>query len=103
MALRRVPIRRVGNRHNLYLNGDRELVMFTGLLCGVMIFVVQSWLAAFLGIALWFYGLWVLRKMAKSDPLMRKVYFRALRYQAYYPPRATPFRNNTETQARQYK
>jgi type IV secretion system protein VirB3 len=31
MALRSVPIRRSGVRNNLFLGGDRELVMLTGL------------------------------------------------------------------------
>ena len=29
--LRRVPIRRIGNRHNLFMGGDRELVMLAGI------------------------------------------------------------------------
>ncbi|NMQ07993.1 conjugal transfer protein TrbD, partial [Candidatus Accumulibacter phosphatis] len=32
MALRKIPIRRAGNRDNLFMGGDRELVMFSGLL-----------------------------------------------------------------------
>ena len=32
MALRAIPIRRAGNRINLFMGGDRELVMFTGLI-----------------------------------------------------------------------
>ena len=31
MALRTIPIRRAGNRDNLFMGGDRELVMFSGL------------------------------------------------------------------------
>ncbi|WP_279061794.1 hypothetical protein [Bilophila wadsworthia] len=33
--------------------------------------------------------------MAKADPLLRFVYIRHRAYQAYYPPRSTPFRVNT--------
>ena len=32
MTLRTIPIRRAGNRHNLFMGGDRELVMFAGVL-----------------------------------------------------------------------
>ena len=56
MALRTIPIRRAGNRHNLFLGGDRELVMLAGLLAfGAVLTVAsaphapQSWLA--LGLA----------------------------------------------------
>ena len=38
MALRAIPIRRAGNRENLFMGGDRELVMFSGLLAGALIF-----------------------------------------------------------------
>jgi type IV secretion system protein VirB3 len=46
--------------------------------------------------------IYVLRLMAKADPLMRQVYFRHRRYRAYYPARSTPFRINRESQALRY-
>lgn len=102
MALRRVPIRRAGNRDNLFMGGDRELVMLSGLLSVVLIFSVQSLVSAVIGVLLWFVALFLLRQMAKADPRMRRVYLRNRRYQAYYAPRSTPFRINTPAQARQY-
>lgn len=42
MALRAIPIRRAGNRHNLFMGGDRELVMFSGLLAFALIFSAQE-------------------------------------------------------------
>ncbi|HAU0230585.1 TPA: conjugal transfer protein TrbD [Legionella pneumophila] len=95
MSLRTVPIRSCGNRASLFMGGDRELVMFSGLLSAILVFAAQDWLAAFVGIALWFLSLKGLRLMAKSDPHMRSVYLRQRSYQAYYPARSTPFRNNT--------
>lgn len=103
MALRTLPIRRAGNRHNLFMGGDREMVMFSGLLAAILIFAAQDWLAAGVGLGAWFIALWILRKMAKADPKMRFVYLRNRRYKPYYPPRATPFRNNTAAQGKQYK
>ena len=102
MALRTIPMRRVGNRNNLFMGGDRELVMFSGLLSAVLIFVAQDWIAFFLGSLGWFATLWVFRKMGKADPKMRFVYLRHRRYKSYYPPRATPFRHNTIHQEKQY-
>lgn len=102
MALRRIPIRRAGNRNNLFMGGDRELVMLSGLLAVVLIFSVQSIAAAVLGVSLWFTALFILRQMAKADPRLRHVYLRNRRYQPYYAPRSTPFRINTPAQARQY-
>lgn len=103
MSLRSIPIRRAGNRHNLFMGGDRELVMFSGLLAAILVFATQDWIALFIGIGLWFLSLWMLRLMAKADPQLRLVYLRQRRYQPYYPARSTPFRVNTGSQERQYK
>jgi type IV secretion system protein VirB3 len=103
MALRTIPIRRVGNRHNLFMGGDRELVMMAGLLAFALIFQAQELQATVVGLLLWFGALFACRRMAKSDPRLRFVYLRHRRYQPYYPARSTPFRENTSTQGRQYK
>lgn len=94
MELRVIPIRKVGNRANLFMGGDRELVMFAGLLAFALIFSAQDLRATVFGLALWFSALFLLRLAAKSDPRLRHVYLRNLRYKSYYPPRATPFREN---------
>ena len=103
MALRAIPIRRAGNRDNLWMGGDREAVMFSGLLAGALIFSAQELRATVFGLVLWFGALYVFRLMAKADPKMRLVYMRHRRYKAYYAPRSTPFRDNTKGQARTYK
>ncbi|HAT9101482.1 TPA: conjugal transfer protein TrbD [Legionella pneumophila subsp. pneumophila] len=94
MSLRSIPIRRCGNRASLFMGGDRELVMFSGLLSAILIFAAQDWLAAFAGCVMWFLSLRGLRLMAKSDPYMRAIYLRQRRYQAYYSARSTPFKIN---------
>lgn len=101
--LNRVPIRRIGNRHSLFMGGDRELVMLSGLLAFALIFNAQELRAAIVGLSLWICALFLLRLMAKSDPRMRAVYLRHRRYKAYYAARATPFRENTRTQGTQYQ
>lgn len=103
MAMRAIPIRRCGNRPNLFMGGDRELVMFSGLLAGALAFSAQEVRAFVFGVLLWFSSLYILRIMAKSDPKMRFVYLRHRRYKGYYPPRATPFRENPTSQGNQYK
>lgn len=76
------------------MGGDREMVMFSGLLAGALIFSAQEVRATIFGVALWFCALFVLRQMAKADRKLRQVYLRHRRYRAYYPARSTPFRNN---------
>ena len=94
MALRALPIRRSGNRDNLFMGGDRELVMFSGLLAFALVFSAQELRATLAGLALWFGALFACRLMAKSDPKLRAVYLRHRRYRAYYAARSTPFRVN---------
>ncbi|WP_133128606.1 conjugal transfer protein TrbD [Legionella nagasakiensis] len=94
MSLRTIPIRQCGNRPGLFMGGDRELIMFSGLLSAILVFAAQDWLAAIVGIAMWFLSLKALRLMAKVDPYMRPIYLRQRRYQNYYAPRSTPFRDN---------
>ena len=103
MGLRRMPMRRAGNRDNLFMGGDRELVMLSGLLAFALIVCAQEMRATILGLVLWFASLFLLRLMAKSDPKMRFVYLRHRRYKPYYPARSTPFRVNTPSQGKQYR
>lgn len=103
MSLRTIPIRRAGNRHNLFMGGDRELVMFAGLLAFALVFSAQELRATVLGVLLWFAALYALRLMAKSDPNLRSVYLRHRRYNSYYAARSTPFRVNTKNQGKQYQ
>jgi type IV secretory pathway TrbD component len=77
------------------MGGDREMVMFSGLLAGALIFSAQEVRALLFGIALWFGALFVFRLMAKADPKLRHIYLRHRKYKAYYPPRSTPYRENT--------
>jgi len=103
MALRAIPIRRAGNRNHLFMGGDRELVMFSGLLAAALVFSAQELRATLFGILLWFGALYLLRLMAKSDPKLRQVYLRHRLYASYYPARSTPFRVNTQRQGAQYR
>jgi type IV secretory pathway TrbD component len=103
MALRTVPIRRAGNRQNLFMGGDRELVMFSGLMAFALIFSAQETRATVVGLLLWFCALYLCRLMAKSDPKLRFVYLRHRKYAPYYAARSTPFRANTVSQGKQYQ
>lgn len=101
--MRTIPIHRSGNRESLFMGGDREMVMFSGLIAAASIFTAMDWMATFYGLALWIGALFVFRLMAKADPKMRPVYMRHRLYKTYYPARSTPFRVNTDSQGNQYK
>lgn len=101
--LRSLPIRRAGNRTNLFLGGDREIVMCIGLLAFALIVLGQEAIAVSAGTMLWVVGVYLCRLMAKKDPALRHVYLRHRRYCRYYPARSTPFRDNSPEQARRYR
>lgn len=102
-ALRSIPIRRAGNRTNLFLGGDREVVMCVGLIAFALVVLAQQAVAMAAGVTLWVVGLYACRLMAKKDPKLRQVYLRHRRYCRYYPARTTPFRENSREQATRYR
>jgi type IV secretion system protein VirB3 len=116
-AMRQTPIRRAGNRKVLFMGGERELVMLSGLCAAVLIFIGQTLASTLYGLGLWFAALGFLRKIAKADPEMSKVFWRSLNYKGqsvldpntglmirgYFPPRSTPYRENTRVQIWRYK
>ena len=85
------------------MGGDRELVMFAGLVAFALVFSAQTFYSAVYAVILWFFALFACRLMAKSDPQLRFVYLRHRRYKRYYPAQSTPFRENTRSQGMQYK
>lgn len=92
MAVRRLPIYRSLVRPQLLLGAERELVLVTGMLAAILVFAAQTLLALIMGVFLWLAGLYLLRRMAKADPEMSRVYVRHIRYRAYYAARSRPTR-----------
>ena len=86
--LRRVPIHRALNRPNLFMGGDRELMLFSLMLTAILVFSVMTWWSTLLGFGLWTFSAAALRRMGKSDPYLRQVYTRHTKYAAYYAARA---------------
>lgn len=90
--LTRTRIHRALSRPNLLMGADRELVLVTGLAAVILIFVVLTWYATLLGMAIWMVAVAALRMMAKADTMMRKVYIRHIRYRPSYRATSTPWR-----------
>lgn len=91
-SLQRNRIHRALSRPNLLMGADRELVLVTGLAAAILIFVVLTFYSALFGIAAWIVIIAALRMMAKSDPMMRRVYIRHISYRPHYRPSSTPWR-----------
>ncbi len=93
-SLRHTPFYRALHRPNLFLGGERELVMSTGILCAGLVVSSQNWPATIVGLSIWGVGIGVFRMMAKIDPYLVRVYLRHLKYQDYYAPRSTAWRED---------
>lgn len=91
-ALRRTYMPRALSRPRLVLGGERELVLMSGLLTVGIAFVAVNWVAGAYAAIMFPLALFWLRRLAKTDPMMSKVYLRHLKYQTYYPARATAWR-----------
>jgi len=102
MSLRQLPIYKSTYKPNLFLGGDRELVMLSGLLSAILIFVALDVLSFIVGVCSWFISLAGFRLMAKHDPLLRQVYLRHRKYKQFYPARSTPFRSLKNKSGRGY-
>ncbi|ELT46632.1 conjugal transfer protein TrbD [Brucella intermedia] len=90
--LDRARIHRALSRPTLLFGADRELVLVTGLLAVILVFVVLTIVSALLGAAIWIVVVGLLRMMAKADPFLRHVYVRHIKYRTYYRPTSTPWR-----------
>lgn len=103
MALRTKPVFRIGHRPNYFLGGDREVVLFFGIIAFALMVQGETPVSKVVGAALWVFGLFWSRAMVKRDPLWRRVWQRRQLYAVTYLARSTPFRVNSATQIGRYR
>jgi type IV secretory pathway TrbD component len=89
---RLTPFHRALHRPQQIMGGERELMLFSMLVAGGLIVSALNFVATVIGLVLWLICVQALRKMAKADPEMSKVYLRQLKYGHYYGPFSRPFR-----------
>ena len=92
MDARKITIHQSLHRHNLILGGERELVMSSALialLVGVGGLTLISGVSAFV---FWLIAVFILRRMARADPLMSKVWMRHVKQQDFYHAKASRWR-----------
>jgi len=89
---RMTPFHRALHRPQQIAGGERELMLFSMLIAGGLIISAMNLVATVLGLMIWLICVYGLRKMAKADPEMSKIYIRQLKYANYYGPFSRPFR-----------
>jgi type IV secretory pathway TrbD component len=95
VTLQRTPFHRVTYRRKLFMGGEREPAMICALVAFGIAVNGQNIPAFITAALLWFCALPALRRLAKVDPQMMKVYIRNIRYAGYYPARSRPYIGNT--------
>jgi type IV secretion system protein TrbD len=91
-GLRRTPLHRALHRPNLFLGGERELVLITAIICGGVAVSALNLVAIAVGAGVWLVVIGLFRLMAKADPQMSRIYLRQIGYRPYYPARSRPAR-----------
>ena len=89
---RYLPIHQSLHRHAHVLGAERELVMTSALialLVGVGGLTTVSIVSASV---FWIASVFALRRMAKADPIMSRVWLRHIKQQEFYPARASRWR-----------
>jgi type IV secretion system protein TrbD len=81
-------IHQSANRPNQILGGDRELVLVAMLIAISLAFSLGTWWGVGLSVGFWAGAVAVLQRMGKADPLLRRTYFRHIRYKAFYPAKS---------------
>jgi len=90
--MRTVPIRQSLHRHNLVFGAERELVMFSALIALLVGVGGMTLISISTAVVFWIGSIFILRLMAKNDPLMSKVWLRHIKQQDYYLARSSKWR-----------
>lgn len=90
---RYIEVHKALHRHTLILGAERDLVMLTVLFCFLAGLANMTILAGVIVFFVWIFAIVSLRKMAKADPLMSKVYLLHIKYQDFYTAKSSVWRN----------
>lgn len=90
--MRTIPIHQSLHRHNHILGAERELVMTSGLVA--LLVGIGGLTAVSIGtaVAFWLLALFALRRMAKADPIMSRVWLRHIKQQEFYAAKPSRWR-----------
>jgi type IV secretory pathway TrbD component len=97
---REVVIHQSANRPNQILGGDRELVLVAALIAVSLAFSLTTWWGIGVSVGFWIAAMAILQRMGKSDPMLRQIYMRHIRYRAFYPAKSGLFSRCLQTPGR---
>ena len=88
---RAIPIRQSLHSPELVMGGEREPVMCAALMAiitGIVGAVQAAFITVFIALAFYFCTVFLFRRMAKSDPIMTRVWRRHISYRGFYRARS---------------
>ena len=88
MELRTNPIHSSLHRANLVMGAERELALGSALIALLVGLGGMSLVSAGTAVLFWISAIWALRRMARADPMMSKVWFRHIKHQTFYSARS---------------
>ncbi len=80
------------HRHNFVLGAERELAMSSALIAILVGVGGMTLIAACTASLFWICAIFVLRRMAKADPMMSKVWMRHVKQQIFYNSKSSRWR-----------
>lgn len=86
--MRTLPIHQSLHRHNHVLGAERDLVLTSGLIAFLVGVGGLTLLSAGTALLFWIVAVFALRRMAKADPQMSKVWLRHVKQQLFYAAKA---------------
>lgn len=90
--MRSIPVHQSLHRQQHVMGAERELVLTSALVALLVGAGGLSLLSVVTAATFWIASLFVLRRMAKADPLMSRVWMRHIKQQLVYPARAGVWR-----------
>jgi len=89
---RSVPIHQSLHRHAHVLGAEREPVMTSALIALLVGVGGLTAVSAIAAATFWLVAVFALRRMAKADPVMSRVWLRHIKQQDFYPAKASRWR-----------
>lgn len=92
MEVRKIAVHQSLQRHNFVMGAERELVMTSALIALLVGIGGLTLLSGVVAAVFWIVAVCVLRRMAKADPIMSKVWMRHVKQNDFYSAKASRWR-----------
>lgn len=92
MEVRKIAVHQSLQWHNFVMGAERELVMTSALIALLVGIGGLTLLSGAAAAVFWIVAVFVLRRMAKADPIMSKVWMRHVKQNDFYSAKASRWR-----------